>query len=54
MSITLPNSLINHTKNIINQKNNYPCDTKQIVLNIEINNGWNTHIGKIFREECDR
>ena len=51
---TFPPELINRTKNRMNQKINFPSNTKRCICTTAINNGWNTHIVQILHEERDR
>ena len=46
-------ALSNHATIRINQKNNFPHDTKLCICTNKMNNGWNTHIFQIFCEERD-
>ena len=50
---TFPVDLIKRGKTKFNQKINFPCDTKQRVWEIAINNSWNTHIVQILHKKRD-
>ena len=50
---TFPASMIKCEKTRVNQKINFPCDTKRRIREISLNNGWNTQIVQILCELCD-
>ena len=51
---TFPTFLIKLAKTIVNQKINFPRDTKQRKWEIAIKNGQNTQIFRILRDIRDR
>ena len=50
---TFTMSMIKHAKNRVNQKIKFPRDTKRLIQEIEVNNGWNTHNFQMLREIHD-
>ena len=51
---TFPTDLIKRAETIVNQKINFPRDTKQRKWEIAIKNGQNTQIFRILRDIRDR